>query len=249
MIFRLINKSINLAIKNFEICMKNIILFLALILIFSSCAINKKISYDYQNIEATSNIKFSELILDIEILNDKRKELSENQSHFENGKHCKLKNQDVCINSEKHYIKSPVNEQFTQLLANHLNAKKSFKKILVNNKDSADYYIIADLTRFLGKQLFSKSVAASAQMGIVGALATIGSKTNGKIIIEVRDIKIYNKNHQLVGKIDDFKKTYDGDIFVDAYCWCIYDNVNATLQLYNSELISLIENEISKITE
>ena len=133
------------------------------------------------------------------------------------------------------------------MLVEHLNKRNSFQAVLINKKDTANYYITANLTKFYGKQKFSSSAAVGSQFGLIGALASAGAKTNGKIIFEITDIKIYNINNQVIKDIGTFKREYEGEFPADAYCFCIYDNVNAKLKDFLSELITVIETEIKNI--
>lgn len=227
--------------------MKTKIIIIALMAICLSCTVNKKITYKLNDIQSNSDRKLSKIILDIEEFTDKRKDNSDNSILFVNAKQCKLDGQQVCINSEKHYKKESVTLQITSMFVEHLNKRNSFQTVLINKKDTANYYITANLTKFYGKQKFSSSAAVGAQFGLIGALASAGAKTNGKIIFEITDIKIYNKNNQVIKDLGTFKREYEGEFPADAYCFCIYDNVNAKLKDYLSELIMVIETEINNI--
>lgn len=224
--------------------MKKLLFIIGLVSLFSNCTVNKKIAYNTKDIQNFQNEKLSKIILDIEEFSDKRKDNSDNEVFYVNSKQCKLEGKQVCINAEKHYKKSPVTRQITLMLVDHLNKRKSFKAVVQNKKDIADFYITGSLTKFSGKQIFSTSAAVGAQFGLIGAIATAGAKTEGKVIFEITDLKIYNKNNLLVKDMGTFKKEYEGDFHADAYCWCVYDNVNEKLKDYFTDLITIIETEL-----
>lgn len=221
---------------------KTIVIGLATLL--ASCTANKAIIYRTKDIQGDQDQKLSKIIFDIEEFSDKRKDSSDNAILYANPKQFKLNRRQVCINSERHYKKSPATRQITTMLVEHLRKVNSFKAVVMNKKDTADYYISGNLTHFYGKQGFSASASVGAQFGLIGALATAGAKTKGNIIIEITDIKIYDKSNQVIKNIGTFRREYEGDFAADAYCWCIFNNVNEKLKEYFTELIVAIETSV-----
>ena len=179
---------------------------LTVLTILSSCTMNQKILYSTKNIPTIQDEKLSTLVIDIEEFTDHRKDNPENEILFTNSKQISVDGKSKCINSEKNYKNEPVTRQLTQMLVNHMNLRNSFNKVVMNNKDTANYYIKADLRNFYGKQTFSSKAAVGAQFGLIGALATAGVKTPGKIIFEMNDVKIYNKDNQVIKTIESFKR-------------------------------------------
>ena len=70
------------------------------------------------------------------------------------------------------------------MLVEHLKKRNSFKAVVTNRKDTADYYVTGNLTKFYGKQNFSTAALVGTQFGAIGAIATAGAKSKGKIILE-----------------------------------------------------------------
>lgn len=216
-----------------------------LILVFMmGCKVNKPIKYKLKNIEANSEKSLSELVFDVEYFLDKRNETIDNMILFANPRNTKIDGVNACVNSERHYKKSPVTVQLVEALNKHLIKRNTFKRALVNKKDSADFYITASLFQFSSKQVLSSAAVVGAQFGLIGALATANAKTYGKVVIELRDIKLFNRKHELLKDIGKFRREYEGDFHADANCWCAFDNINAKLREYNTEFINLIEKEI-----
>ena len=221
--------------------MKINIIILGLVTICSSCALKFKINYQTKDIQRNQDQGLSKIILDIEELADKRKEDFSNTILFTNGTHAKYNGRAVLINSENHY-KRPA-QQISRMVVNHLNIRNSFKKVVKDKKDSADYYITGTLTKLYGIQDFSMSSAL--YVGTTGASSD--EMTNGQIIIEIADLKIYDKNNQIKKDIGTFKKEYEGYLWNGGIWSCIYINVNSKLKEYISELITIIELEIKKM--
>lgn len=227
--------------------MKTRVFLIAAVTVLSSCTINQKILYPTTDIKKNSDQELSTLIIDIEEFVDQRKEDPENEILFTNSKQAVIDRKSQCINSEKNYKNQTVTSQLTQMMVNHMNSENSFMKVVMNKKDTADYYITGSLKKFYGRQNYSTAAAVGAQFGLIGALATSGAKTDGKIILEINDLTIYNKNNEIVKKIGTFRKEYVGEFPADAYCWCIFQNVNAKLKEYFAGLITTIDTEIKEI--
>jgi hypothetical protein len=207
-----------------------------------SCAPAQKITYTFAKVpvsQSTSNISVS-----IQIFNDLRSQIADNQVYLDaKESDATIENKRQCINAEKRY-KIPVKEQITDIFAQHLTHKNYFSKVLINQKDAADYYITANIVSFAGKQSYSYKAAIGAGFGLIGALATANAKAEGFILIELSDITIYDKNDNEIAKVGDFKKEYTGKFPATANCDCIYLNVNEKLREFNDELAQIIWSEL-----
>ncbi|TAE83712.1 MAG: hypothetical protein EAY81_08305 [Bacteroidetes bacterium] len=228
--------------------MKNATIIIALLTLFSSCVLNKRIVYKTTDIQLNEEPKLSSIVLNIEEFSDKRKDSSENAIFFGTHKEYDENKQVFCINAERHYKKAPVNKQISNLLVEHLIKTGSFKNVVLNNKDSADYSVRGNLTYFYGKQEYSMAALVGSAFGLIGAIATANETTKGKVIFELTDLKIYDRNNQVVADIGTFRKEFSGEMHADASCWCIYDNVNTKLKVYFTQLITLIETELEDYT-
>ena len=224
--------------------MKRATFLLCLVLGLSNCVMNQKITYKTKDIKSISEPKLANIVIDIENFIDKRKDNPENSVLFTKPRNLRMNKKDFCINSEKHYVNESVSKQITNLLAMHIEKHNAFKRVFTNKKDSADYYITGNLTMFYGKQDYSTGAAVGASFGLIGALATMGIKTNGKIEIEIAELKLFDKNKRLIKNFGTVKKEYTGDLPADAYCWCIFWNINDKLKECFSELTTNIETEI-----
>ncbi len=211
-------------------------------LLLGACKPAQKIAYNTQHIQQYQEA--SGLSLSVQSFEDIRSQSEINQTHLAaKDIIAKINEETDCINAEKLY-KIPVGTQMADIFAKHLSGKMYFSNVLVDQKADTDYYITAKLKHFYGAQKRSTKAAVGASFGLIGALATSGLKTDGKIIIELTDICVYSKENKLIAKVGDFKKEYTGEFPVDAYCYCIYQNINQKLMEFNEELCQAIYREV-----
>jgi len=224
--------------------MKIIVYFISLFCLMS-CSGTKTISYKKENLKPFD--EYIPITVEIKELVDLRKDNVIGRYQYSMDKKEKLEGKNICINSEKHYKKETVGAQISQQIAEHFESVRLFKETTFGNINNADYYITGNIMYFYGEQNFSQKAQVGSQFGLIGALATSGTKTPGKVIIELSDLNLYKKNGTLVKNIGDFRQEYQEDMPADGYCWCIYDNVNQKLKDFNDELSEKIKAELKDI--
>lgn len=215
--------------------------------ILFGCTVTQRIVYKIDKLPFTTQSNTIPIFVDVRILNDNRAQVKENSILFTDPHSTKLNGKTTCINSEKHYKKDSVSVQMTRIMVEHFNKAKLFKLTFCNNSSVSSYYLTGSINYFYGEQGFSTSAAVGAQFGLLGALATSGAKTPGKIIIDISDIKLFKNDGTLVKDLGDFYKEYKEDLSADAYCWCIYNNINEKLKDYNTHLIEKIRTDLADI--
>ena len=224
--------------------MKNLV-FCFCVLTMMSCSPTMKIAYRTDNLNVLETDKINNISLSIQFFEDIRSQSDDNFLHLTSGAWIERVNDErSCINSEVLYKKTPVGQQMSTIFAEHLSKKLPQLIVYINQKEYADYYLEAKVKYFRGIQKFSTGAAVGAQFGLIGALATAGAKTQGTIIIELADIKIFDKQNNLIATIGDFRKEYEGEFPADANCYCIYQNMNQKLSEFNDDLINLLSFEI-----
>jgi len=225
--------------------MKNLV-FCFCVLIMASCKPAQKIAYRTDRLNPME-MSSTNLSISVQTFEDIRSQSEINATHFA-AKQWKVKidGEQSCINSEVLY-KTPVAEQMTAIFTEHLARKIPQIRVFSNQKEHADYYLEAKVKHFYGIQKFSTAAAVGAQFGLIGALATAGAKTYGTIIIELTDIKLFDRQNNLIASVGDFRKEYEGEFPADANCFCIYQNVNQKLSEFNDDLISLLSLEFRNI--
>ncbi len=218
-------------------------IFFALFLLFlASCKPSQKIVYNTDSIKQYH--ESSGVTISIQSFEDIRSESEVNQAQlFAKDVISSVNKKTTCINAEKLY-KTPIGLQMSDIFAKHLDKKGFFSTVLLNQKERTDYYVTAKIRHFYGMQDYSSSKAVGANFGLIGALATAGIKTKGEIIIELSDICLYDKTDNLIAKVGDFRKEYTGEFPVDAYCYCIYQNINNKLIEFNEELGKMLFMEV-----
>lgn len=222
--------------------MRKIILLWPLFLM--GCTISQKIAYKTDNIILDEPVKIIPAKVEVRVLNDNRVIHEENSLLFENPRQIRNDKKTWCINSEKHYAKDTVVTQITKIMVDHFNRAKLFEQAYYNQNSQSDYYLTGNLESFYGEQEFSSGAAVGAQFGLIGALATAGIKTPGKIVIELSDIRLFKKDGTLVKDFGSFYKEYVDDFKADAACWCVYWNANEMLKDFHTHLIEKIRNDM-----
>lgn len=213
-------------------------------LFFIGCTINQKIVYQIDDISTPQSVAMIPAMVELRILEDNRVKIEENSVLFNNPRQTKLNGKQTCINSEKHYKKDSVVNQVTRMMVDHFNKARLFKMSFYNHSPYSTYYLTGSLNSFYAEQKFSTGAAIGASFGLVGALATAGIKTPGKIIIDISDLKLYKKDGTLVKDFGNFYKEYADDFPADANCWCAYWNSNEKLKDFNSFLVEKIRSDM-----
>jgi len=224
--------------------MKKLLLLLPLFLI--SCSMSQKIIYKTDDIVASQTTKTIPMVLDIRLLNDNRANIKENNILFTNPRTAKIEGKTYFINSEKSYKKDSVATQITRIMVEHFNKAKLFESTFYGQNNNSDYYLTGTLNSFYGEQKYSSAAAVGAQFGLIGALATANTKSPGKIIIDISDIKLFKKDGTLIKDLGNFYKEYKDNFSVDAYGWCIFWNVNEKLKDFNTHLIEKIRTDMAE---
>ncbi|MCL2041658.1 MAG: hypothetical protein FWG84_06440 [Bacteroidales bacterium] len=229
--------------------MKKSLFIGGLLLLLASCA-QQKIAYNLDSVKVVpESQRLSQIVFSVQNFEDIRSSSEQNEALLQAKQATiKINKTNTCVNAEKLY-KTPVGEQMTSLFASHLIAKKVFADVLVNQKEVADYYLTGKIKHFYGTQAYSSGAAIGAQFGLIGALATSNLKTKGTIIIELTDLCIYDNNDNLIAKVGDFKKEYEGEFPVDANCFCIFNNINQKLYAFNEDLAQVLWMEVTSNQE
>jgi hypothetical protein len=214
-------------------------------LLLFGCKISQKIIYNTNDLLVSPKVRVIPISVDLRVLQDNRAQIKGNNNLFNYPRQLNLDGERYCINSEEHYKKDSVTTQITKLIADHFNKVRLFNYTFYNQNLSDGYYLTGLLNSFYGEQKFSTGAAIGSQFGLVGAIATAGIKTPGKIIIELADIKLFDKNGSLVKDLGSFYKEYSEDLSADAYCWCIYRNINEKLKDFNTHLAEKIRSDLA----
>jgi hypothetical protein len=226
--------------------MKKLSYFL-LPLFLVGCAMTQRIGYKTDTLPYQPDLTPIPISVNVLFLTDNRAQNSENEVLFTQAHSAAVNHKSVCINSEKNYKKDSVAAQLTQMMVNHFNHARLFNYCTCNNESGCDYYLTGTLNTFYGEQEFSTAAAVGAQFGLIGALATAAVKTPGKIIFDISDIKLFKKDGTLVKDMGGFYKEYKEELPADAYCWCIFNNINQKLIEYNTYLTEKIRNDLAEL--
>ena len=221
-------------------------------MLISGCTPTREITYNISSIQPVSSLESVSVItrgltLSIEPFDDIRQTIPQNGILFVRERETTLNEKDYCINSEEHYKKNSVPYQVAKIMARHFNKRGTFKYVSSDSNRSSDYYLTGKLRRLYGEQELSSSARAGSYFGLIGALATSGATTNGTIAIEFTDLVVHRKSDGAKIKLEDVQDRFAGELHADAYCWCIYDNVNDQLKLSVDKMAAKIEKSISTL--
>jgi len=158
--------------------MYKVIVWSSLIFISVSCAVQKTVYYDTQNIPPNPHQPSIKKTICILTFNDIRMEVAGNEVYLRNPREVYEKKEIYCINSEQHYKKVPLGLQMAWMLADHMMKRGTFKDVVVNNKDSADYIIECNLARITGKHHLPKEIRVIPATGaVIGGVVGMGLGT------------------------------------------------------------------------
>lgn len=216
-------------------------------LFFVACSVSQKITYSIDDIEYNQANKPIPALVEVRILEDNRANIEENNILFLNPRQVRIDKTNKCINSEKHYSKESVVSQVSKMMVDHFNKARLFNMAFHDKNDFSKYYLTGTLNSFYGEQEYSKGAAIGSQFGLIGALATSGIKTSGKIVIDISDLKLFKKDGTLVKDFGNFYKEYEDEFKADGYCWCIYWNTNDMLKDFNTHLVGKIRNDMDGV--
>lgn len=214
---------------------------------FTGCAVKQAIRYDVDDIKPGNISDLKNISIDIEPFVDNRKTVNENAVQFTDDHETNINGKKMCINSDKNYEQDSIGNQMAAAIMEHLTKRGTFKQVVVGSKAAGDFYLKGELRQYFGKQEFSVGSAVGSQFGLIGALSTAGLKTPGVIKIELTNLKLFGTGGNLVAKLDDISKIFEGDFQADAYCWAIYWNTNEKLKEVASVLIEDIEKKVLEI--
>jgi len=232
---------------------RHLLLILAFAFLFlTGCVPSREITYSLDDIQpAAPNDSISSITrgftLCINPFADVRETIPENGVLFVRERETKLHDADYCINAETHYKPNSIPTQLSALVAAHLGQRRTFKMTSINPGEQSDYSLFGDIRRLYGEQEFSDAARAGSYFGLIGAIATAGAKTKGLILIEFGNLRIRRNRDGAELKIPDIETKFSGELHADAYCWCIYDNVNAQVKTTVEKLALAVERAVAAL--
>lgn len=228
-------------------------LMLAVIsILIAGCTATREITYSLKSIDPVSSTDSTyavtrSLRLCVEPFEDDRQTVAENGILFVRERETKLYDKDYCINAEEHYKQNTVPIQVATIMAGHFAKRGTFKSVSSGSKEQSEYSLTGRLRRLYGEQEFSSSARVGSLFGLIGALATAGATTNAKVIIEFTDLVVHRKSDGAEKRLEDVYESFSGELHADAYCWCIYENVNDQMRASVDKLAVLVENAVAEL--
>jgi hypothetical protein len=220
-------------------------------IVLLGCTPTREITYSLKDIPVDSDAATvavtRNVSLRVEPFEDIRKTVAENGVLFVRERETKLNDKESCINSEEHYKENTVPDQVAKITAGHLGKRRTFKSV-VSGKDSvADFFLTGRIRRLYGEQEVSQSAKVGSMFGLIGALATAGATTDGNIVIEFTDLVVHRASDGAEKRLEDVTENFSGELDADAYCWCIYENVNEHVKAAVDRLARSVESGVADL--
>lgn len=215
-------------------------LLLALLPFLTSCMVKHRVSYDTRKVMVDPALSPLDYIVYIKPFQDIRKDEIENHPYFNKPRTTRINNKDVCINAEKGYPKDSIAVDMARAMAAHFNQAKLFRMTVGGPSTYIQHYITGKLVYYQGTQKYSYGAMVGAQFGLLGALATAGIQSAGKIRIKLTDLALYTSKGELVAEFGDLEHEKEGDLPVDSACMKIYQNVDNAFMEFNDLLVEKI---------
>jgi len=225
--------------------MRKLLFLMPLFLI--GCTISQTIVYETDDLQVSKTATLIPARVEVRIFEDNRANIEENAILFDNPRQIRLNGKETCINSEKHYRKDTLVNQLSKMMVEHFNKARLFSVSFYGENPYSDHYLTGTLNSFYAQQEFSTGAAIGASFGLIGALATAGIKTPGKVIIDISDLRLYKKDGTLVKDFGNIYKEYHQEFQSDASCWCVYWNANLMLKDFNTYLVEKIRADMAGV--
>lgn len=221
-----------------------IILFVAVLV--SGCSTVQSIQYYLDDVTPGSR-QLTGIKVKVVPIVDARKNSKKNDVLFTSDNNRSVyQDKTVCLNSEKHYETATVSSQITDMLIGHILKKYPDIEIVTSDNVNPDFEISGEIGDFFAAQKPSVAVEVGAQFGLIGALATAGTKTRGEVAISFDKVVIKDTSGAVVADIGTIANKWDDMFYIDAYCWAPYGHVNQKLKLVIEELVDVIGMEIGE---
>ena len=215
---------------------------LAPLLWAAGCVTARTVTYDTTTVRPERAPRI-EVALQIGPLRDARRRHRPSAVLFHGEREAEIDGQNACINAEANYADG-VAGQVTRTVAAHLRQRGVLAKVSAGDSGRASYRLTGEITALYGAQEPSTAAAVGAAFGLIGALATAGVTTPGRVRIAFQNLQIEDASGVVVARPDDVVLDYSGKLPADAYCWSIYENVNAKLREAVAMLASNVERSL-----
>lgn len=195
----------------------------------SACSTTRYVAYDTTEIRRVY-ARPLQLSLRVQSLRDARGGHPPSALLFRGDNETQLDGHGVCVNAEEHYAPHEVPAQVSRLVAAHLSRRGLFAAVTTGARSRSDYVLTGSLQALYGVQETSTAAAVGAQLGLIGALLSSGATTQGRIQIAFSHLQLFDSHGREISRLPDVFVNFQGELGADAYCWAIYDHVNAKLK-------------------
>jgi hypothetical protein len=211
------------------------------------CTPHFPVAYSVDDVPARVDPGLAAVHLRIAPFRDERASLAANQQLFSSDRDASVDGKSSCINAEKNYEEHAVPDQLADAIAQHLRKLGAYGRVTVGPGQPGTYTLTGSVRRFYGVQETSSAAEVGAAFGLVGALATSGAKTPGRVEIHFANLELYGPDGQAVARLQDVYYQQARELPADAYCNAIFQNVNEGLKYAVAQLAAQLADTMHRV--
>lgn len=193
------------------------------------CSPSFRASYDTTSVRRASSPRL-DVVLDIATLRDARRRDRASAILFQGDQEVDIGGDDSCVNAEANY-EAGVARQLTRTLADHMRRRGVLRAVTLGRPVQADYRLTGEIGALYGVQETSGTAEAGTVIGgLIGGAIAATAKSPARVRIVFQNLAIHDPSGRVVARPADVELDFRGELFADAYCNSIYQNVNDKLR-------------------
>lgn len=227
--------------KKFKLLKVKFVLLSFVFFLSSGCTLNQKITYSLKDLTVQPNSQFSDFTLGVKEFEDIREPIPLEKivkNVFPGPAKVKREGVSWFFNSDDYYEGNNVSPWVSNMLAQHLNKIKVFKKAekYVFGKKLPELFLQGKIKKFEAFKERSTAKEISSAFGLLGVLGTIGLKSRYEGETVLTQIKLINASNNAVLWEGEVEGRINGTDRADSYGWSVYRHANLSLKEAVSEL-------------
>lgn len=202
------------------------------------CAAPMKVTYPLKDIRIISESPYSNSSLCIKEFVDQREPLNSKKPFLRHVATVQRGEAEWFHNNDSGYKDKKVAPLITQIVQEHLRATRLFKEVVVceDGPPQTDFLLEGRIKKFEALKKTSKEAEAGMAFGLLGALATLGLKTEYEAVTIFQARFTDTSTSKILWENEVEGKT-EGNDAADPYGWSVYFHANQSLKKAVDELV------------
>lgn len=213
----------------------------------TACVPKRHFRYNVNDIRPVAATRLT-VDLRVHPFSDVRRTVPANAVLFGDTNEPKIDGKRHCVNGEKYYEPGAAGGEVSEAIVAHLARRGLVRSVTVASKGTPAYALKGSVRSLYGVQEYHVGSAIGAGFGAIGAAATAGNKSRGKVLVELTDLSLLDPTGHEVKKLEPISVMLEGALPIDAYCWATYDNVNVQLRFAVEKLAVEVEQALAALT-